>query len=117
MAVSVPTVGKSSRLCWTPSNAGPLSRVRRLRSDHLDHHPGEIQAVEILHIGLGVAASQKLCCESRQIGPGAHALDRERTETAPGTPGRDVLRGPHSFDLIVEVAADTDVIDADQIHH
>src|SRR5918995_731528 len=77
-------------------------------------HTGEIVPVDLAQVTFGVAAPQQLGGERGEVFPASHAGEGELTETAAGIPGRDLLRRAHGDDLIVEVAADADVVDADQ---
>src|SRR5215204_1126837 len=102
-------VNKETRYGLLPGRRGPGSDAQ----DH-PHHTREIVVVDLAQIPFRVAAPQQLGGETREVGPASHAREGELAQTAAGIPDRDLLGSSHRHDLVIEVAADTHMVDSDQ---
>src|SRR5215211_6407880 len=88
---------------------------RTLSAKHRADHTGDILAVDLAQVPFRVAAPEQLGREGGEVFPASRPREGELAETAAGIPGGDLLGCAHGHDLVVEVAADTNVVDSDQV--
>src|SRR5829696_6762183 len=101
-------VNKETRYGLLSGGRGPASDAQ-----YRPHHTREIVVVNLAQIPFCVAAQEQLDGETGEVGPASHPGKRELTQAPAGIPGLDLLGRAHRHDLVIEVAADTHVVDSD----